>query len=107
MHILGSYSISTGVVYIRERIAEYIRRRDGISANPANIFLSNGASEAIKVCSFNTFKAAIIIFLKRPFMYFCIGCSTSSFLLTTRTGSSWCNGSNPSISALLGYHFGV
>lgn len=55
MHILGSYSISTGVVYIRERIAEYIRRRDGISANPANIFLSNGASEAIKVCSFNTF----------------------------------------------------
>ncbi|KAL5961287.1 Alanine aminotransferase 2 [Taenia solium] len=45
---VGSYSISTGVVYVRERIAEYIKRRDGISANPANIFLSNGASEAIK-----------------------------------------------------------
>ncbi|VDM31780.1 unnamed protein product [Hydatigera taeniaeformis] len=45
---VGSYSISTGVVSIRERISEYIKRRDGIPTNHTNIFLSNGASEAIK-----------------------------------------------------------
>lgn len=50
--ILGSYSISIGVPTIRERIAAYIKRRDGLSANPTNIFLSNGASEAVKVSHF-------------------------------------------------------
>nr|CDS24338.1 alanine aminotransferase 2 [Echinococcus granulosus] len=45
---VGSYSISIGVTSIRERISEYIRCRDGIPANHANIFLSNGASEAVK-----------------------------------------------------------
>ncbi|VDL32851.1 unnamed protein product [Hymenolepis diminuta] len=45
---VGSYSISIGVPTIRERIAAYIKRRDGLSANPTNIFLSNGASEAVK-----------------------------------------------------------
>lgn len=49
MFCLGSYSISIGIPTIRERIAGYIKRRDGIDADPANIFLSNGASEAVKV----------------------------------------------------------
>nr|CDS30789.1 gag pol polyprotein [Hymenolepis microstoma] len=45
---VGSYSISIGVPTIRERIAAYIKRRDGLDAYPTNIFLSNGASEAVK-----------------------------------------------------------
>lgn len=45
---VGSYSISIGIPAIRDRVADYIKRRDGISANSANIFLSNGASEAVK-----------------------------------------------------------
>ncbi|KAM9690330.1 alanine aminotransferase 1 isoform 5-T6 [Dama dama] len=47
-HSLGAYSISAGVQMIREDVARYIERRDGgIPADPNNIFLSTGASDAI------------------------------------------------------------
>lgn len=47
-HSLGSYSISSGIQLIREDVAQYIERRDGgIPADPNNIFLSTGASDAI------------------------------------------------------------
>ncbi|CAL1544175.1 unnamed protein product [Lymnaea stagnalis] len=45
---LGSYSDSAGVPIIREDVAAYITQRDGIQADPMNIFLSGGASEAIR-----------------------------------------------------------
>ncbi|XP_005105612.1 alanine aminotransferase 2 [Aplysia californica] len=45
---LGSYSDSAGLTVVREDIAQYITERDGIPADPANIFLSTGASEAIR-----------------------------------------------------------
>lgn len=46
----GAYSISSGIQLIREDVAQYIRRRDGgIPADPSNIFLSTGASDAIVV----------------------------------------------------------
>lgn len=46
----GAYSISAGVQMIREDVARYIERRDGgIPADPNNIFLSTGASDAIVV----------------------------------------------------------
>ncbi|XP_007464592.1 PREDICTED: alanine aminotransferase 1 [Lipotes vexillifer] len=47
-HSLGAYSISSGTQLIREDVARYIERRDGgIPADPDNIFLSTGASDAI------------------------------------------------------------
>ncbi|KAF5920968.1 hypothetical protein HPG69_017910, partial [Diceros bicornis minor] len=47
-HSLGAYSISSGIQLIREDVARYIERRDGgIPADPSNIFLSTGASDAI------------------------------------------------------------
>lgn len=46
----GAYSISPGIQMIREDVARYIERRDGgIPADPNNIFLSTGASDAIVV----------------------------------------------------------
>ncbi|XP_015987378.1 alanine aminotransferase 1 isoform X3 [Rousettus aegyptiacus] len=49
-HSLGAYSISSGIQLIREDVARYIQQRDGgISADPDNIFLSTGASNAIVV----------------------------------------------------------
>ncbi|GAB1299518.1 Alanine aminotransferase 1 [Apodemus speciosus] len=47
-HSLGAYSISSGIQPFREDVAQYIERRDGgIPADPNNIFLSTGASDAI------------------------------------------------------------
>ncbi|XP_069322835.1 alanine aminotransferase 1 isoform X2 [Eulemur rufifrons] len=47
-HSLGAYSISSGIQLIREDVARYIEKRDGgIPADPNNIFLSTGASDAI------------------------------------------------------------
>ncbi|VDP29514.1 unnamed protein product [Schistosoma mattheei] len=48
LKIHGVYSQSTGVEVVREDVAQYIEQRDQLSANPQNIFLSNGASEAVK-----------------------------------------------------------
>ncbi|KAK3610284.1 hypothetical protein CHS0354_029746 [Potamilus streckersoni] len=47
-HSIGAYSDSAGVRVIREDIANYIRQRDGHPSNPDDIFLSTGASDAIK-----------------------------------------------------------
>nr|XP_044636842.1 alanine aminotransferase 1 isoform X3 [Equus asinus] len=47
-HSLGAYSVSSGIQLIREDVARYIQQRDGgIPADPNNIFLSTGASDAI------------------------------------------------------------
>ncbi|KAL3310547.1 glycerol-3-phosphate O-acyltransferase 2 [Cichlidogyrus casuarinus] len=46
---VGSYSASTGVEVIRRDIAAFLTERDGISCDFNNIFLSSGASEAIKL----------------------------------------------------------
>lgn len=52
---LGAYTESKGFYFIREAVAKYIDRRDGIDltksellANPDNIFLTDGASEGAK-----------------------------------------------------------
>lgn len=49
LYFLGSYSDSLGLEVIRRDIALYIEERDGIKCNWENIFLSSGASEAVKV----------------------------------------------------------
>lgn len=46
---VGAYSHSQGVAYIREQIAHFITQRDnGIIAHPENIYITGGASEAVK-----------------------------------------------------------
>ncbi|CAG5114907.1 unnamed protein product, partial [Candidula unifasciata] len=45
---LGAYSDSAGLSVVREDAAKYISERDGIPADANNIFLSTGASEAIR-----------------------------------------------------------
>ncbi|CAM9863889.1 unnamed protein product, partial [Discosporangium mesarthrocarpum] len=45
---IGAYSDSKGNPYIRQEIADFIERRDGYLADPESIFLTNGASEAVR-----------------------------------------------------------
>lgn len=44
---VGSYSQSNGAPGIRESVARFLEQRDGYSADPANIFLSAGASSGV------------------------------------------------------------
>lgn len=44
-HGLGAYSESKGIRMIRDAIADFIRDRDGIDADPDRIFLTDGASK--------------------------------------------------------------
>ncbi len=49
----GAYSESQGALFIREAVAAFIDRRDGVSAtgqkaDPDHIFLTNGASEGVR-----------------------------------------------------------
>lgn len=45
---VGSYSHSLGISKLRQDVTSYISRRDGVPANFNDIFLSAGASEAVK-----------------------------------------------------------
>lgn len=45
---VGAYSDSAGNPYIRQEVARFIQNRDGHAANPDRIFLTNGASEAVR-----------------------------------------------------------
>ncbi|GBN97873.1 Alanine aminotransferase 2-like, partial [Araneus ventricosus] len=45
---VGAYSDSTGIEIIKQHVAQFIERRDGYPANPSDIILSTGASEAVK-----------------------------------------------------------
>ncbi|NWQ87815.1 ALAT1 aminotransferase, partial [Burhinus bistriatus] len=45
----GAYSASPGIELVRQDVARFLQRRDGIPAKPQDIFLSTGASDAIVV----------------------------------------------------------
>lgn len=45
----GAYSSSTGVKIVRDEVANFIAQRDGHPCNPDNIFLTDGASPAVKM----------------------------------------------------------
>jgi aspartate/methionine/tyrosine aminotransferase len=45
---MGAYSNSQGVPVVREEVAKFIEARDGFPADPAEIFLTNGASEGVR-----------------------------------------------------------
>lgn len=44
----GAYSHSKGVPAVRKHVAEFIKQRDGYSADPERIFLTNGASQGVQ-----------------------------------------------------------
>jgi glutamate--glyoxylate aminotransferase len=46
---LGAYTDSRGSLYIRQEIANFITRRDGVPASADKIFVSNGASECVRM----------------------------------------------------------
>lgn len=46
---IGCYSESLGTNFIRKQIANYIEQRDGYSSDYENIYMTNGASGAIKL----------------------------------------------------------
>ena len=45
----GAYSDSSGIEAIRKDVAKFIEERDGFPTDADDIFLSSGASEAIRV----------------------------------------------------------
>ena len=45
---LGAYSESKGVRFIREAVATFIHERDGIHADPDDIYLTDGASKGVQ-----------------------------------------------------------
>ena len=47
-HGLGAYTDSKGFLFVREAIAAFIRRRDGIEADPEHVFLTDGASKGVQ-----------------------------------------------------------
>lgn len=47
---MGSYSESKGILAIREDVAKFLEQRDGFPADSGKIFLTNGASEGVRVC---------------------------------------------------------
>ena len=48
---MGAYSQSQGIDIARQECADFISERDGHPANPNDIFLTNGASSAVRVIS--------------------------------------------------------
>ena len=46
---LGAYTDSQGILSVREEIVEFLRERDGHVGDPHNIFLTNGASEGVRL----------------------------------------------------------
>jgi len=47
-HGMGAYSESKGVRFVREAVAAFITRRDGIEADPEAIYLTDGASKGVQ-----------------------------------------------------------
>ena len=57
-HGLGAYSESKGLKVVREAVANFIKRRDGIDADPEAIYLTDGASKGVQ--------AALRILIAKP-----------------------------------------
>src|SRR3990172_12141921 len=47
-HGTGAYSQSAGIPFIREAVAEFIRKRDGIPADKEHVILTDGASKGVQ-----------------------------------------------------------
>ncbi len=47
---IGSYSESKGILAVREDVCKFLKERDGFAGNPNDIFLTNGASDGVRLC---------------------------------------------------------
>jgi len=47
-HGIGAYSESKGLKIVRDAVAEFIRSRDGIEADPESIYITDGASKGVQ-----------------------------------------------------------
>lgn len=47
---LGAYTESQGIITVREDVSKFLEQRDGYPSDPKDIFLTNGASEGVRVC---------------------------------------------------------
>ncbi|EFJ51567.1 alanine aminotransferase [Volvox carteri f. nagariensis] len=47
---VGAYTDSRGNPLVREEVARFIEKRDGVASNPDHIFLTDGASVAVRLC---------------------------------------------------------
>lgn len=43
----GAYTHSQGIPAVREAVAKFIERRDGVPSDARHVFLTNGASDAV------------------------------------------------------------
>lgn len=55
---MGAYTQSAGIPFIRQAVADFIARRDGIQADPNRILLTDGASKGVQ--------AALTLLLNKP-----------------------------------------
>lgn len=46
---IGAYSDSKGLPIVRQEFSDFLKRRDGFAADIDNVFLCNGASEAVRL----------------------------------------------------------
>lgn len=51
-HTIGSYTDCAGMEVVRRQVAQYIEERDGVPSNYEDIFLSSGATDAVRVILF-------------------------------------------------------
>ena len=47
---MGAYSDSKGIGAVREEVSKFLLERDGFAGNVNDIFLTNGASEGVRLC---------------------------------------------------------
>jgi aspartate/methionine/tyrosine aminotransferase len=47
-HGLGAYTESKGMRFVRQAVARFIERRDGVTADPEAIYLTDGASKGVQ-----------------------------------------------------------
>ncbi|MHB0997401.1 MAG: aminotransferase class I/II-fold pyridoxal phosphate-dependent enzyme [Elusimicrobiales bacterium] len=55
---MGAYTQSAGIPFIRQAVADFITRRDGIPADPNRVLLTDGASKGVQ--------SALTLLLNRP-----------------------------------------
>ena len=46
----GAYTDSQGIAAVRQEVSQFLKERDGVAADINNIFLTNGASEGVRLC---------------------------------------------------------
>eukprot|EP00184_Porphyridium_aerugineum_P003642 CAMPEP_0184695822 /NCGR_PEP_ID=MMETSP0313-20130426/3333_1 /TAXON_ID=2792 /ORGANISM="Porphyridium aerugineum, Strain SAG 1380-2" /LENGTH=536 /DNA_ID=CAMNT_0027154347 /DNA_START=246 /DNA_END=1856 /DNA_ORIENTATION=+ len=48
-HGVGAYSTSKGLPIVRQHVCRFLKQRDGYAADPEHVFLTNGASDGVKL----------------------------------------------------------